>query len=187
MAIARIEITCTECGCIFRHEKACYNRRLANEYESWAADNIALCPACYAKQCADKKAAKLYEVLAKYDITLAKIEGVSERQIAYAEDIRERCLANNISHIGDYAKIRAKLADEEKVAKMRRRYETNGLTFAEGLWRDMLNKCVTKIDVMLNVTDASEIIDEGKAGYAADYDHFIKQYEEWNEEGHHDD
>ena len=187
MAIARVEITCAKCGCVFRHEKGCHNRRLANEYETWAADHIELCPACYAKQRADEKAAKLYEVLAKYNITLANIEGVSERQIAYAEDIRERCLANNIAYIGDYAKIRAKLADEEKVAKMRRRYEAHGVTFAEGLWCDMIKKCVTKIDVMLNVTDASEIIDEGKAGYAADYDHFIKRYEEWNDEEHHDD
>lgn len=48
MAKATATCTCATCGTTFVRTKICYNRREADEWEAWAAENITECPACYA-------------------------------------------------------------------------------------------------------------------------------------------
>jgi hypothetical protein len=97
MAQARIEIICTECGCKFTHRKNCCNRDAATRYEEWAAENITICPECYVKQKrAEERAAldaKTAEATKAIEgMTLSELTG-SEKQIAWATDIRARAAA----------------------------------------------------------------------------------------------
>lgn len=85
MAIASVICTCTRCGNSFEHRKTCYNRSDANDYESWAAENITLCPACWRAEQDAKRLAKRDQATANY--ALPTLTG-SERQIAWADKIR---------------------------------------------------------------------------------------------------
>ena len=114
MAIASITITCTTCGNEFEHRKVCHNRKAADSYESWAADHIDTCPACYAKQIAEQMADKLSTALAKCGYQLPELTGVSEKQIAYAVKVRERYLSDNLSRIERYHKVMQIFDDEEQ-------------------------------------------------------------------------
>lgn len=58
MAKATAICTCATCGDTFRKEKACYNRREADEFEAWAVDNITECPSCYGKRMAEAEKAE---------------------------------------------------------------------------------------------------------------------------------
>ena len=94
MALARIEITCQECGKTFTHRKNCWNRDDANRYEEWAADNITICPECYGKMKRAEEHSRLDKqtddaVAAIGDIELAELTG-TEKQIKWAESIRAR-------------------------------------------------------------------------------------------------
>lgn len=97
MAQARIEIICTECGCKFTHRKSCWNRDDATRYEEWARDHITTCQECYVKQkraeeraALDAKTAEANEAIE--GMTLSELTG-SEKQIAWATDIRARAAA----------------------------------------------------------------------------------------------
>lgn len=97
MAQARIEIICTECGCKFTHRKNCYNRDAVTRYEEWAAENITICPECYVKQKRAEERAALDAKTAEANkaiegMTLSELTG-SEKQIAWATDIRARAAA----------------------------------------------------------------------------------------------
>lgn len=47
MAKATATCTCATCGAKFTKTKICYNRRDADSWEAWAAENIDECGACY--------------------------------------------------------------------------------------------------------------------------------------------
>ena len=179
MAKARITCRCEICGKTFEHTKDCYNRMDANAYEQWAAQNITVCPACYA---ASKKAAaksKLDAYIAdNFDAEhpLPEITGVSEKQIAYAASLRGK-------FIGELAKYGAKVSsvfaaeDEVQLSKL----DEAGLTeaqeqaAAEGLtveaWFEKHREemvayvaglsvdAVRKIKLILAETNASKLID----------------------------
>lgn len=120
MAKAKVTCRCEACGNTFEHARICRNRREADSYEKWAAENITVCPACYA---ASKKAAaksKLDAYIAdNFDAEhpLPEIIGVSEKQIAYAASLRSK-------FIGELAKYGAKISnvfaaeDEVQLSKL---------------------------------------------------------------------
>lgn len=96
MAKARVTCKCTVCGSEFEHTHMCRNRTEADSYERWAAENITICPSCYA-------AAKKAEAQAAQDKYLAAIadahplpviSGVSDKQVAYATSLRDRFITN---------------------------------------------------------------------------------------------
>lgn len=97
MAKASIKIICEACGCEFTHSKICYNRADATRYEEWARDHITTCPECYGKAMRAKERAKIDAQTAEAN---KAIEGMvfseligSEKQIAWATDIRARAAA----------------------------------------------------------------------------------------------
>ena len=97
MAKAMITIICAACGCEFTHSKSCYNRDGATRYEEWARDHITTCPACYGKAMRAKERAKLDAQTAEANkaiegMELSELTG-SEKQIAWATDIRARAAA----------------------------------------------------------------------------------------------
>lgn len=97
MAKVSIRIKCEACEQEFVHSKICYNRDEAAKYEDWARDNITVCPACYAKAMRAAERAKIDAATAAAreqiaEMQFSELEG-SEKQIAWAEDIRARAAA----------------------------------------------------------------------------------------------
>lgn len=86
MAKAKAKCICATCGKEFVVEKNCFNRADANNFESYAAEHYDECKDCYLsriKAAAEKRANALIE---KYNLPL--VTGVSEKQIAYADNLR---------------------------------------------------------------------------------------------------
>jgi len=98
MAKATLECTCPECGAKHTWSVTCYNRREADNWEQYHADeaNTRLCPECYAKAKAKERAeAREAENKAAAEkageIGLPELSG-SEKQIAWAVSIRQKAL-----------------------------------------------------------------------------------------------
>ena len=159
MAIAKITITCSECGCTFTHRKECFNRRDADNYESWAVNHIDTCPECHRKQKAAQKAAILAAELEKHGFHLPELTGASNKQIAYAQSVRERYLADNLSCIEGYYKVQQLLNDAEQVANFACICEEHGMTVEDGIQQNMQAMGLTTVQMMLTSTSAREILD----------------------------
>lgn len=159
MAVAKIEVTCKTCGCTFNHRKECRNRREADSYESWAAANIDTCPECLRKQHAERQAATVAAVLEKYGFQLPELTGASDKQIAYAQSVRERYLAENISRIEGYHKVQQLLKETEQFANFARICEEHGMTVEEGIRQNMDAMRLTTVELMLTSTVAKDILD----------------------------
>lgn len=63
MAKAKVTCTCTTCGSEFTKTKYCYNRREADNWESWAESYFDTCPDCWRKQQEAKKIEGAAEVI----------------------------------------------------------------------------------------------------------------------------
>lgn len=82
MAKATAICNCKTCGKEFEMTAEKFNRRAADSWEAWAVENCTECKDCYRA----RTAAEAAEKAAKY--ALPEIEGVSEKQIAYAQSLR---------------------------------------------------------------------------------------------------
>lgn len=97
MAKAEIKCTCPECGAKHTWSVICHNRREADNWEHYHADDTdRLCPECYAKQQAVKRAeAREAENKAAAEtagaLGLPELSG-TEKQVAWATSIRQRAL-----------------------------------------------------------------------------------------------
>nr|DAQ61494.1 MAG TPA: hypothetical protein [Caudoviricetes sp.] len=179
MAKANVTCRCEICGNTFEHVHTCYNRRDADSYEKWAAENITVCPACYA---ASKKAAANSKVDAYIaenfvgDHPLPEITGASEKQIAYAASLRSK-------FIGELAKYGAKISnvfaaedevqlsklDEAGLAEAQEQAAAEGLTVEAWFERhreEMVSyvaglntETMMKIRLILAEANASKLID----------------------------
>lgn len=159
MAIAKIEITCTECGNTFTHRKECRNRTEADNYEAWASSHITTCPECSRKQYKARMASALQAKLDELGFVLPTIEGASEKQVAYAMSVRERYLADNLSRVEGYHKVQQLLKDEAQVATFAERCKEHGMTLEEGIRNNMEAMHLTTVQLMLTSTSAREILD----------------------------
>lgn len=90
MAMANVKLICKACGNEFTWSKKCYSRRYADSSETWARDNITLCPECAAKARREAEAAKQAEAVKGLSVELPDNLTGSEKQIAWAKDIREK-------------------------------------------------------------------------------------------------
>lgn len=95
MAKATAYCTCKHCGAQFVQTKDCFSRDQANSWESWAAENLDICPECYRAQKAQEAKEKSAQAVADYN--LPTITGVSEKQIAFANTLRTRFIAGRNS------------------------------------------------------------------------------------------
>ena len=96
MAKASIKLVCEKCGREFVHEKICYNRSDANNYEDWASRNITICPDCYKAEMQAAEAKKRAEQSAEAaeeakKLSLPALTG-SEKQVAWANTLRHKML-----------------------------------------------------------------------------------------------
>ena len=98
MARVKITLSCTNCGQPFEHIHFCRNSKEAASYEEWAKENITICPSCRAAAKNEKEQARVQEYLANIAdaYPLPQITGVSEKQIAFAEKLRFRFVAESL-------------------------------------------------------------------------------------------
>lgn len=157
MAIAEIKETCAECGEVFTHRKECWNRRDADSYEIWARRNVTLCPACARKEREAQRRADAMAMLEKYGATLPDIEGVSDKQVAYAENLRIRHLIDNSHEVKAYCLTMAALNDEEQRKEMEAVAAEQGTT-VEAATAEWLAK-VRKTHLVMTCSSARQIID----------------------------
>jgi hypothetical protein len=87
MAQAKAICKCHKCGEEFVIYKTCYNRREADNFEEYASKHYTVCKACH-KKSEDDKAKE-----ATVNIPLVALTG-SDKQIAWANDIRAKAVAN---------------------------------------------------------------------------------------------
>ena len=90
MAMANVKLICKACGNEFEWRKECSNRRDAESSEAWAQRNIDLCPACRKKAYREAKAAELAEDVKNLPMALPENLTGSDKQIAWAKDIRAK-------------------------------------------------------------------------------------------------
>ena len=119
MAKAVAECKCRKCGATFFKEAIRGNRADADNWETWAAQHYDLCPDCYKAEKAEKEAEKYAVLVSKYNFPT--IEGVSEKQIAYADKLRCKFVVANEADMDeavnfwnsvDWSEI-AKIAEQE--------------------------------------------------------------------------
>lgn len=114
MAKAEIKCTCPECGATHMWSVICHNRREADNWEQYHAnDTDRLCPACYAKAKA-KERAEAREVENKAAAETAGALGLpalsgTEKQVAWATSIRQKALDEALApHGGSLANLNDK-------------------------------------------------------------------------------
>lgn len=159
MAIAKINLVCSKCGCAFEHRKECFSRRDADSYEEWAAANISECPTCARTRRKAEASCKLADKLAVLGRTLPKLEGVSDKQISYAESVRERYLASRLNDISYYHDGMQSLQNPDAMAATLAACEEAGLTLEEGIAHDLKEIGLYDVHVALTSTSAREILD----------------------------
>ena len=97
MSIAIIKCVCKTCGKSFEVKKECFCKAAAESYESYAEDYFSECKYCYAARMENENAKKASSLIAKYN--LPEIKGVTAKQIAYANSLRNRWLADESAEI----------------------------------------------------------------------------------------
>lgn len=150
MALAKVEITCTHCGKTFEIRKTCHSRQEADSYEAWARENVTLCPECRAAQRKAEQEAK--------QPTLPTIEGVSEKQIAFAASLRARYITNHPEEVKQYQTITRTLTAEEQAA-LEAACKANGIDPADAISYTVREMQLEKTEIALTETSARKIID----------------------------
>lgn len=90
MAKATATCICATCGKEFIVEATCYNRKDANNFESYATEHYDECKDCYLSRIKDAAEKRANALIEKYN--LPEITGVSEKQITYANNLRRNFL-----------------------------------------------------------------------------------------------
>ena len=92
MAKAVAICKCAVCGETFEKEAYKQNRRLADEWERWAEENITVCPRCYAKEQREKEKAEglvLTVSINPYDVKTPIVLSFSGDSYTYKDKIKE--------------------------------------------------------------------------------------------------
>jgi len=107
MAMANARCKCSKCGTYFTVSKKCHSREEADNFESWAESCVDMCQDCKRSEKQDRDKAVFSELSATY--VFPEIDGVSEKQINYADNLRQRYVANNQKYIDKANKVIARL------------------------------------------------------------------------------
>lgn len=103
MARATVKIICKECGKEFEATATKYNRREADAWEAWAIEHITTCPECKKAAAQAKAKRRETEIIGKLTaasgMDLVDLTG-SEKQIAWAEDLRAESIVAYVNENG---------------------------------------------------------------------------------------
>lgn len=97
MSVGKANCKCTTCGSFFEKIKKCYNSKQAAEFVEFAEGYYDECPKCYSYRIKKENEEKADEIIKNYN--LPEITGVSEKQINYAVDFRNRYLGKHKADI----------------------------------------------------------------------------------------
>ena len=153
MARAVAECTCKYCGKQFEKVAFRRNRAEADSFVVWAEHNIDQCPECY-KSAQEAEAKKKFDTLKEY-YNFPAIVGVSDKQKAYADTLRNRFVSNNTEMI---ARVKQMIDDSsDEIAKMA---DETGKT-EDAIIREALKHHYGMLPayIVLTSADAREIID----------------------------
>ncbi|MBR3795720.1 MAG: hypothetical protein IKK34_06795 [Clostridia bacterium] len=155
MAIAKVDITCKDCGCTFTHRKSCHSRPEADDYERWASRNITICPECNHKH----RVAAMVDTLKQHGFALPELTGVSDKQIAYAQSVRERYLLDNLNRVDKYRRFQGRLNDAEQMAQLAQVCTEQGTTVEDAINEYKRSMGFDTMQIMLTSANAGEILD----------------------------
>lgn len=175
MKRVKLTLTCKCCGREFEHINFRRNCADAENYEAWARENVTICPGCLAAERQAAKDATLADYIATFPARcrLPEITGVSDKQIAFARDLRNRVLFVLMDHNVDVANffpdpradIFARLtpADQDKI---RAQAKAQGMTVV-AYWSDYINDRFRRIhgytldqfETALTESNAAKLID----------------------------
>lgn len=137
MAKASVTLHCTECGTEYTITKNCYNRKEANSWEGYMEGNDGLCAECWKKEQQRKREEeriKLAETvnakLTEAGVVLPELTG-SERQIAWAADIRNKVVASLTKMGFKWDMITNKSYPEEVALEVARLFEASSKAWIE--------------------------------------------------------
>lgn len=153
MARAIAECTCKYCGKQFEKVAFKRNRAEADSFVVWAEHNIDQCPECY-KAAQEAEAEKKFDALDE-QYNFPAIVGVSDKQKAYADTLRNRYVSDNAEML---AMVKQMIdASSDEIAKM---VKETGKT-EDAIIREALKHHCSMLPAYIVMTsaDAREIID----------------------------
>nr|DAK52607.1 MAG TPA: C2H2 type zinc-finger protein [Caudoviricetes sp.] len=115
MAKAVAVCVCPECGKTYERQIEGYNRADANSKKDYAEHCPGLCLACWKKEQQENAAKEAAALKEKYQ--LPEIVGVSDKQTAYAENLRREFLASHENTLNDLCTITANLNNNDYLAE----------------------------------------------------------------------
>lgn len=160
MAVASVKCKCATCGKEFVYSKTCHNRKEADSFEEWAEGRFDECPECRKARWIKERDEKAKALIEKYNFPA--IEGMSEKQIAYANTLRNRWLGKDSTKedLERFSRLQEKMrsADfEDKLQKLAdSKFDGDTETALEHLYERYWVLTVYKV---YNETNASKIID----------------------------
>lgn len=154
MAKAKAICKCAHCGKQWTAEATKNNRKDADAWTEWAAENYTVCPECYHAQKKTTQETLEQKIYAKYADILPEITKGSEKQLKYAEDLRRRYVANNELFIQKMQSVRNHY-DKTKVAA---EAAAEGVS-PEVFWNKwLLEHWLLQANAILTFTDAGKLI-----------------------------
>lgn len=90
MAKWKVVVECENCGRDFVRQGTGYNRQDADNQEAWAVEHPGICPDCW-RRLQDEKRAAMWK-----GFPFCTLEGVSEKQISYADRVRKNWAENQV-------------------------------------------------------------------------------------------
>lgn len=158
MAKAVAVCVCPECGKTYERRIDGWNRADAENRKSYAENHPGLCPLCWKKEQQENAAKEAAALKAKYQ--LPEIVGVSDKQTAYAENLRREFLASHENTLDNLCTITANLKNPDYLAEKAKLVskdseELKSLVLAE------LNRIIIyrRAYAMLTKSSARDIID----------------------------
>lgn len=88
-----VNCNCKNCQCEFIFEKTCENGLEAEKAKKWAARYKKICPVCLEKEREQQRAERAQM------LGLPQVIGCSNKQIAYAEKLRDRYIVANMEYV----------------------------------------------------------------------------------------
>jgi len=137
MAKASVNLTCTECGTEYTITKTCYNRTDANNWENYMEGKDGLCTECWKQEQQQKREEEKIKLAEKVNTKLSEAGVVfpeligSEKQIAWASDIRNKTVEKLTSIGFKWEVIANKTYPEKLISEVNKLLETSAKVWIE--------------------------------------------------------
>ena len=156
MAKATATCRCATCGKQFVVSKDCFSRSDADGWSAWASEHMTECPDCRRLRVKFDAAAKAAPIV--WECELPEITGASDKQIAYARDLRSRYLAEKGDLVPSYAKQRRFEGSDRMLANLHVQAQRKGSKAMLAEYRTHMMR-YEYLPVLFCTGDARQIID----------------------------